>query len=138
MNIKAYIDTNVYMDFLEEREDSEIARLVMFFLEKKGVPIYVNDISIINIHYITRNTIDRKIIEREIKKILNKHKLVSIDKEIIENSFDSEFKDFEDGVQYFCAKRAEADFILTRNKKDFQHSEINTLTPQEFYDNYIL
>ncbi len=137
MSLKAYIDTNVYMDFLEDRNGSQVAREVMFFLERKGVQIYVNDISIINIHYATRKTIDREVIKVEIKKILNKHELVSIDKHIIENAFDSDFKDFEDGVQYFCARRVNADFIITRNINDFQSSEIKVMTPQDFYNEYI-
>jgi len=68
---------------------------------------------------------------------LRKQEIVSIDKHIIENSLDSEFKDFEDGVQYFCARRVDADLILTSNKKDFLYSEIEVLTPLEFYNEYM-
>ena len=63
--------------------------------------------------------------------------LNSIDKYIIEDSLNSEFKDFEDGVQYFCAMRIDADLIITSNKKDFVHSEIEVLTPLEFYNSYM-
>ena len=68
---------------------------------------------------------------------MRKQEIVSIDKHIIENSLDSEFKDFEDGVQYFCARRVDADLILTSNKKDFLYSEIEVLTPLEFYNEYM-
>ena len=71
------------------------------------------------------------------KIILQKQEIVSIDKYIIEDSLNSDFKDFEDGVQYFCAKRIDADLIITSNKKDFTHSEIEVLTPLEFYNNYM-
>jgi len=43
-----------------------------------------------------------------------------------------EFKDFEDGVQYFCAKKAKVDLIITNNKKDFTLSEIEIFSPIEF------
>jgi len=136
MNIKAYIDTNVYLNAIENR-DSNISKKVIIFLEKKAVKIYLNDLSVVNIHYITRKSIDRAMIETQIRKILNKHTLVSIDKRIIEYSFDSKFKDFEDGIQYFCAKAINADFIITNNPQDFETSLIRIFTPQEFYDKYI-
>jgi len=136
MNLKAYIDTNVYLNALENR-DNNISKEVIIFLEKRAVEIYLNDLSILNIHYITRKTIDRVVIENEIKNILSKHALVSIDKYTIQNAFDSDFKDFEDGVQYFCAKAINADFIITNNPKDFESSQIKVFTPKIFYDEYI-
>jgi len=65
---------------------------------------------------------------------------VYIDTNVYLNSIenrDSEFKDFEDGVQYFCARRVEADLIITSNKKDFTHSEIEVLTPLTFFNEYM-
>ena len=136
MCIKVYIDTNVYLNSIENR-DKEISKKVLTFLEARDIKIFVNDLSVINIHYITRKSIARELIKVELKKILSKHGLVPIDRFIIENSLDSEFKDFEDGVQYFCAKRVEADLIITNNPKDFTNSEIKIMTPVEFYKEYI-
>ena len=93
--------------------------------------------SIINIHYITRKTTHRDEIEEKLKVILEEHELVSIDKYIIKNSFDSDFKDFEDAIQYFCAKKVNADLIITDNTKDFKNSDIKILSAKEFYENYI-
>jgi len=137
VNIKCYVDTNVYLNSIEDR-DEKISFKVLTFLEERGIKIFVNDLSIINIHYITRKSINREVIKTELKKILAKHSLVSVDKFIIENSLDSEFKDFEDGVQYFCAKRVEADFIITGNPKDFKKSKIKIFTPLEFYEEYMV
>lgn len=136
MNIKVYIDTNVYLNSIQNR-DKNISKEVLIFLEARDIKIFVNDLSIINIHYITRKSVNREIIKVEIKKILSKHEVVPIDRFIIENSLDSNFKDFEDGVQYFCAKRVESDLIITNNPKDFTNSEIKIMTPIEFHKEYI-
>ena len=40
--------------------------------------------------------------------------------------------DFEDAVQYYAARQADADYIITRNKKDFSFSEIEVLTSEEY------
>lgn len=136
MNIKVYIDTNVYLNCLENR-NNDLSKAVIIFLEKRGIQLYLNDLTIINIHYITRKSIDRAVIKAQIQNILNKHLLVSIDKLIIESAFDSNFKDFEDGVQYFCAKQIGADLIITNNAQDFTFSQIKVFTPQEFYNEYM-
>ena len=41
-------------------------------------------------------------------------------------------KDFEDALQYFAAKQANADYIITRNKKDFGFPNIPVFEPSEF------
>lgn len=46
----------------------------------------------------------------------------------------NEFSDFEDCLQDECAKEVSADFIVTRNAEDFQHSQINAITPQKFLE----
>ena len=40
--------------------------------------------------------------------------------------------DFEDALQYFSAMTEEADFIVTRNGRDFTNSTIPVLTPSQF------
>jgi len=102
MTIKVYIDTNVYLNAIEKR-DGDISLSVITFLEAKDIMIFVNDLTIINIHYITRKSVDRVLIKSTIKTILSRHHLVSIDRNIIFKSLDSLFGDFEDGLQYFCA-----------------------------------
>jgi len=137
MSLKVYIDTNVYLNSIENR-DEEISKNVLAFLAQKDVQLYLNDLSIINIHYIAKKNRTREEITQILKVILRKQEIVSIDKYVIESSLNSEFKDFEDGVQYFCARRIDADLIISSNKKDFVHSEIEVLTPLEFYDSYIV
>ena len=136
MSLKIYIDTNVYINSIENR-DKNISKRVLAFLVQKDIQLYLNDLSIINIYYITKKHRTREEMSHILKVILSKQKIVSIDRYIIENSMDSEFKDFEDGVQYFCAMRIDADLIITSNKKDFVHSEIEVMTPVEFYEKYM-
>ena len=136
MSLKIYIDTNVYLNSIENR-DEEVSKNVLAFLVQKDIQLYLNDLTIINIHYIAKKKRTRDEITKILKIILKKQEIVPIDKHIIENSLDSKFKDFEDGVQYFCARRIDADLIITSNKKDFTYSEINVLTPLEFYNKYM-
>jgi hypothetical protein len=40
-------------------------------------------------------------------------------------------KDFEDAVQSSCARRVKADYIITRNVKDFEKSPVPAILPSE-------
>jgi predicted nucleic acid-binding protein len=45
---------------------------------------------------------------------------------------ESDMPDYEDALIAFAAQRQGVDFIVTRNKRDFAHSPIPALTPEEF------
>lgn len=132
MNLKVYIDTNIYINSILNR-DNGISQDILIFLKNAGVDIYINDISIINIHYIIRKYIDKITVKEELKTIRNEHILVSADGKIIDNALMSNYKDFEDAIQYFCAKKVNSDLIITDNQKDFIHSDIKVMTAKEFY-----
>lgn len=45
------------------------------------------------------------------------------------------WRDYEDAVQSVTAERINADYIITRNTKDFQDSKVRELTPEEYFMN---
>lgn len=47
-------------------------------------------------------------------------------------AFQSKMDDYEDALIAFSAESAGAEILITRNKKDFKHSPITVLTPEEF------
>jgi hypothetical protein len=58
--------------------------------------------------------------------------IIDVSKEIINKSLKSDFRDFEDAIQYNCAKSLKKiDFIVTRDTKDFKTSSLPILTPKE-------
>ena len=55
-----------------------------------------------------------------------------VDEHVIEKALNSNFNDFEDAVQYYCAIESECQIIITRNGKDFKESEIPFMTADEY------
>lgn len=41
-------------------------------------------------------------------------------------------RDFEDAVQYYAAMQCDAEYIVTRNERDYPYSEIPAISPTEF------
>lgn len=54
------------------------------------------------------------------------------DTSVLDQAIDSEFKDFEDAVQYFSARAAGAEVIITRNQSHFAASQIPVMPPSKF------
>ncbi|MCL1843449.1 MAG: PIN domain-containing protein, partial [Defluviitaleaceae bacterium] len=48
----------------------------------------------------------------------------------------SDITDLEDAVVSFAAKRIKADYIVTRNTKDFTNSPVPAMTPADFLNKF--
>ena len=57
-----------------------------------------------------------------------------VDDKILELALASDFKDFEDAIQYYTALENDIDIFLTRNKKDFRNTTLPILTAKEYVD----
>jgi hypothetical protein len=50
----------------------------------------------------------------------------------VDDSLASQFRDFEDALQYYSALTAKVDAIITRNAKDFANSKLPVMTAGEY------
>ena len=57
-----------------------------------------------------------------------------MDDEVIEKAINSNFKDFEDAMQYFSALASNCDLIVTRNEKDFKNALIPVLNGESYLE----
>lgn len=56
-----------------------------------------------------------------------------MDKEVVLDALNSDFKDFEDALQNFSAiQNGEISIVLTRNIKDFKKSDLAVMTPETY------
>jgi len=128
-----FIDTNIVIDLLAHRMPfySEAAKL--FSLADKGkVRLSISALCLADIHYI----LSKQIPESEVRRILRKFKVLvnvlPMDDKITDLALNSEFRDFEDAIQYYTAIENDQDLIITRNQPDFKESKIPVMTAGEF------
>lgn len=131
---KLFLDTNIVIDLLARREPFYKQAAQLFSLaDKMKVQLFVSSLTFANTNYILLK--ERK--PEEAREILRKLKLIvnvtSLDDKIIGLSLnDSEFKDYEDAIQYYSAVENGIDLIITRNLKDFKKSKIPVMTAEQF------
>lgn len=130
---RVFVDTNIVLDFLIYRPEFFEESRQLFSLADQGViKLYISSMSIVNSNYM----LERSTKSNDVRKVLGKFKVLVnvlplVDK-YIDLAISSEFKDFEDAIQYYTAIENEMDVILTRNKKDFKLSTLPVLTAKEF------
>ena len=136
--MKLFLDTNIVLDYMLKRTDfCQPAGIILDLARKQKLEILVSSISFVNVFYILRKYYDREIIYRTMKALLEFCTLTSTGYNEIARSLSAEWKDFEDCVQYQSASAAKVDFIITRNKKDFENTNIPVLTPVEFLNQFV-
>lgn len=133
--MKVLIDINVIMDFLCHRKFFfDDANQILKKCVKKEIEGIIAAHMVTTIFYLLRKDIPSSAERRAILiDICNIFEVSSVDKVVLLNALqDDSFYDFEDSVQNACAANIEADFIVTRNKKDFENSKLPVCSPDEF------
>lgn len=128
---RIFIDTNVIIDVLMQRDGYLSSAKVLALAKREDVSLVVSVLTMANVAYILRKTLRGEDFYREMKKLA--HLL------IVEDTTNGHFslalelqsKDFEDALQYYCAISNQCEVIVTRNKKDFSFSTISVVTPEE-------
>lgn len=131
---KILIDTDVILDFFFDREPfSEDSTIILNKCERKIIEGFITPVIISNIYYLLRKTAKHEKVVEKLKQLLKITSVLTMDKIVIDNALNSDFKDFEDALQNFSAVNyGEIDVIITRNVKDYKRSEIGVLTPESF------
>ena len=133
--MKLFLDTNVLIDLVANRKPWVESMLMIFELaNQQKVKLIAADCSFINIVYICRKIV---FVDDLYKTLIDLQEYVDVayvGNEILNQSLRSHWKDFEDCVQSLVAEREQADFIITRNVKDFKEAAIPVLSPSDFLD----
>lgn len=128
-----FLDTNVLIDFLADRRPfSMVAASLFNYSLNNKLNIYVAAVSYNNIYYILKQTNTHQATIAVLAELQEWTIGVEVNQDIIRNALKSNFKDFEDAIQFQCALNiSELDGIVTRDTKDFKTSSIPVFTPQE-------
>ncbi|MDP2059519.1 MAG: PIN domain-containing protein [Flavobacteriaceae bacterium] len=131
--MRLFLDTNVMLDFLGERDPFYLsAAKIATLADKRSLQIVVSAISYATISYFLAKYDGLEKSKDKLRKFKVISEICELDEVIIEKGLNSDFSDFEDSLQYFSALRTECDIIITRNGKDFKKSEIPVMSPDEF------
>ena len=132
--MKIFVDTNIFLDLILQREHYDKSLLILNAIEKKLFSGVVLDISILNIDYIAKKQI--KDIKDFLKLINKQFEVVGATNAMIEDALEIDNNDLEDNLQYIVANHLDCELIITNDKR-FLVREVVILSSSEFVDKYL-
>ena len=130
---KLFLDTNVMMDLLGERVPHYDSIAKIATLADKGiVKMVVTSFSYPTVYFLLSKFESSEKVKEKLRKFKIISEISDLNEKVIEKGLASDFEDFEDALQYYCALKANCNILITRNVKDFKLSEIPVMTGEEF------
>jgi predicted nucleic acid-binding protein len=130
---KIFVDSDVILDLLIDSEpfNDDIAEILENSIRDR-ISVCVSSVTITNLNYIIGRIENRNSAAKKTAKILKLVKVENVGESTVNKSIASKFKDFEDGVQNFCAEESKHKILITRNTKDYKESDLAIMTPKEY------
>ena len=131
--MKVLIDTNIILDVLCKRDGFyKDSAMVWKLCEVKTITGMMSALSVPNIIYIMRKELDAERTNEILDCISLIFTVADLKADDLKKAADMNFKDYEDAVQSACASRIRAEYIITRNSRDFKESKVAAIKPAEF------
>jgi predicted nucleic acid-binding protein len=130
---KIFVDTDIILDLLSSREPFYIYSANLFSAaDKNEIKIFVSSLSFSNLNYILSKQYSSDQAKKRLLKFKTLVNVLSVTDKVVDLALSSDFKDFEDGLQYFTAIENNIKTLLTRNLKDYKSAEISVMTAEQF------
>lgn len=130
--MKILIDTNVIVDVALERHPFYSESLqVLSFVYHQEIEGYISASTFSDIYYIIRKEKGRDSALNFLRGIATFCRVATVDTAAINMALGTNFRDFEDAIQYSTAIVNQLDAIVTRNPQDFPVAIPRIMTPEQ-------
>lgn len=130
--MRAFVDTNILVDFLCRREPYFLPAKAVFascYLGK--IEIVVSGLSIVNLLYICRKQ-NLGALKSSLIGLCQYIEIADLPSSTVIGGLHSAWDDYEDFLQHETAIANNCNCILTRNIADFSNSSLPTYMPEDF------
>lgn len=134
--LKVFVDTNVVLDFVLNRSGMQNALDIFQLGEDAKAKLTVSFLTMANVAYVARKHRTTEVLYAYLQELAMLFEILPMDESQFGNALDIKASDFEDVLQYVCAKQNGSNVIITNNVKHFSFSDIPVLSPQDFLEKY--
>ncbi|MCD7824164.1 MAG: PIN domain-containing protein [Oscillospiraceae bacterium] len=130
--MKLLIDANILLDVLQNRKPHvDESSIIWKLCETEQTKGYISALTFANLVYVMRKELEPEKIEEVLKSLSLIFEFVDLSASDLSKAAQLKWDDFEDALQSVTAERIHADFIITRNVRDFAKSKVVAFTPGE-------
>ena len=130
---RVMIDLNVILDVLQKRDPFyETSAALLAAAEVGQIQGYIAAHSVTTLFYLIQKGKSSSEARATITNLLQFLKISAVDQATIEQALNLDYRDFEDAVQMMSAVQCKADYLITRNIKDYQPALLPVVQPVDF------
>lgn len=130
---KVFVDTNVIVDVLDNREQFVVESANVLEMGFQGsVELYTSAMSFATCLYLTRRSLGKEGAADAIRTLRQYIHISPITEQEFDKAFSKKAADYEDMLQYHSALSAGCEVIVTRNEKHFPKDAILIASPHDF------
>jgi len=133
--MKVMFDTNIALDILQQREPHQRHSAEAVSASVRGeiqgcFPAH----AVTTVYYLLKKVVGQAEARRAAGWLVKVWEIPPCDSEVLTAAINTPIGDLEDAVVACSARHAGCDYIVTRNKRDFVHSSVPAISPEELLD----
>ena len=130
--MRLLIDAGVILDVLQNREPHvKDSSIIWKLCETRRAEGFISALTFANLVYVMLKELNPEQIEDVLQKLSLIFTFTELSPSDLTSAARLQWDDFENALQSVTAKRIHADYIVTRNVRDFLKSRVTAFTPSE-------
>ena len=128
---RIFLDTNILIDYIANRAGADDAEQVFACGFSGEAQLFASSLTFANMAYIIKNRTQEEKYDA-LRQMAGIVEIVNLGKQEVMAAIAQPVKDFEDMLQYQCAKAAGCDYIVTNDRRHYDFSDITHFTSADF------
>lgn len=130
---RVFLDTNILIDYIDNRAGADDAEQIFACGFSGEALLFASSLTFANMAYIIKGRPQEGKYDA-LSQMAGVVEIVDLRKQEVMAAIANPVKDFEDMLQYQCAKAADCDFIVTNDRRHYDFSDIPHFTSADFVE----
>ena len=137
--MRLFLDANILVSVLnKEYPLFSYAARILSLGNNNRFKVYTSPVCLAIAFYFAEKKHGTQTAKQKISLLANNIMITDVGKETVLSSLaDKKVNDFEDGIEYYSAKKSKCEIIITEDIADFYFSEIEVLNTKDFIQKYL-
>jgi|GEM_PF-3113570 len=133
--IRAFIDPDVILEFLTNKEPQSLEAARIFSLaERKEVKLMASAQAISTLYHVLLQYASHEKVIEKLQLLMEIVEIGTLDRKAVFNALKSNFGNLEDGIQNYCVEANNVKILITRRHKDYKLSGLSIMSPALFLE----
>ncbi len=128
---RLFLDTNILIDYIDNRAGADDAEQIFACGFSGEAQLYASSLTFANMAYIIKGRTQQEKYDA-LNQMAGVVEIIDLRKQEVIAAISQPVKDFEDMLQYQCAKTAGCDYIVTNDRRHYDFSDILHFTSADF------